>query len=172
MAYKRISPQPVVEGGTGAQTLTGVVIGNGTSALTGNAVTQHDILVGGASNAITSVAPSATSGVPVISQGAAADPVFVTAVVAGGGTGVTTMTTAYAPVCAGTTATGNLQVASTGLATSGFVLTSNGSAALPSFQVVGASGAFSSTVTQVFTSTGTYTPTANMKYCIIEVVGG
>src|SRR6185369_12490328 len=142
---KRISPQPVVEGGTGAQTLTGVVIGNGTSALTGNAVTQHDILVGGASNAITSVAPSATSG----------DPVFGTAVVAGGGTGVTTMTTAYAPVCAGTTATGNLQVASTGLATSGFVLTSNGSAALPSFQVVGASGAFSSTVTQVFTSTGT-----------------
>lgn len=50
------------------------------------------------------------------------------------GTGVTTLTTAYAPVCAGTTATGALQVASTGLATSGFVLTSNGSAALPSFK--------------------------------------
>lgn len=54
--------------------------------------------------------------------------------VAEGGTGVATMTTAYSPVCAGTTATGSLQVASTGLGTSGFVLTSNGSSALPSFQ--------------------------------------
>lgn len=60
--------------------------------------------------------------------------------VADGGTGVSTMTTAYAPVCAGTTATGALQVASTGLGTSGFVLTSNGSAALPSFQVLPAGG--------------------------------
>lgn len=30
----------------------------------------------------------------------------------------------------------------------------------------------SSIVTQVFTSSGTYTPTSGMKYCIIEVVGG
>jgi hypothetical protein len=44
------------------------------------------------------------------------------------------MTTAYAPVCAGTTAIGALQVASTGLATSGFILTSTGAASLPSFQ--------------------------------------
>ena len=55
--------------------------------------------------------------------------------IAEGGTAVSTMTTAYAPVCAGTTATGALQVASTGLSTSGFVLTSNGSSALPSFVV-------------------------------------
>lgn len=54
--------------------------------------------------------------------------------VAKGGTGVSTMTTAYAPVCAGTTATGALQVASTGLSTSGNVLISNGSSSLPSFQ--------------------------------------
>lgn len=57
--------------------------------------------------------------------------------VTGGGTGVATMTTAYAPVCAGTTATGALQVASTGLSTSGFVLTSNGASAVPSFQAGG-----------------------------------
>ena len=57
--------------------------------------------------------------------------------VADGGTGVSTMTTAYAPVCAGTTATGALQVASTGLSTSGYVLTSNGASALPSFQAGG-----------------------------------
>ena len=57
-------------------------------------------------------------------------------IVAEGGTGVNTMTTAYAPICAGTTATGAVQVASTGLSTSGFVLTSNGASAVPSFQAV------------------------------------
>ena len=50
-----------------------------------------------------------------------------------GGTGVNTMTTANAPVCAGTVATGALQVASTGLNTSGNVLISGGSSAVPSF---------------------------------------
>jgi len=59
--------------------------------------------------------------------------------VANGGTGVATMTTAYAPVCAGTTATGTLQVASTGLSTSGFILTSTGAASLPTFQAPAAS---------------------------------
>ncbi len=51
----------VGHGGTGAATLTGVLIGNGTSAVTGNAITQYDVLVGGASNAISSISPS-TSG--------------------------------------------------------------------------------------------------------------
>ncbi len=54
-----------------------------------------------------------------------------------GGTGVATMTTAYAPVISGTTATGTLQVASTGLSTAGYVLTSNGASAVPSFQAPG-----------------------------------
>lgn len=126
-------------GGTGATTLTGLVTGNGTSTMTASAITQHDVLVGGASNAVTSVAPSATSGVPLISQGATSDPAFGTAVVAGGGTGVATMTTAYAPVCAGTTATGALQVASTGLSSSGFILTSTGASSLPTFQAPAAS---------------------------------
>jgi hypothetical protein len=63
-----------------------------------------------------------------------------TVAVTSGGTGVATMTTAYAPVCAGTTATGALQVASTGLATAGFVLTSNGASAVPSFQAPAAGG--------------------------------
>lgn len=51
-----------------------------------------------------------------------------------GGTGIVTSTTAYAPICGGTTATGAFQAASTGLGTAGYVLTSNGSSALPSFQ--------------------------------------
>src|SRR6266436_5594370 len=62
----------VANGGTGASTLTGVLIGNGTSAVTGNTITQHDVLVGGASNSITSIAPSATIGIPLVSAGAAA----------------------------------------------------------------------------------------------------
>jgi len=42
--------------------------------------------------------------------------------------------TAYAPITGGTTSTSGLQSAATGLSTSGYVLTSNGSSALPSFQ--------------------------------------
>jgi hypothetical protein len=72
-----------------------------------------------------------------------------TLIVGNGGTGVATMTTAYAPVCAGTTATGALQVASTGLSTSGYVLTSNGSSSLPSFK------ATSFTVPTVASNVGT-----------------
>ena len=121
----------VAGGGTGATTLTGVLTGNGTSAIVGTAITQYNVITGGASNLPNSVAPSATSGVPVISQGAASQPVFGTAVVAGGGTGLTTLTTAYGVVCAGTTATGALQNAGAGLA--GQVLISNGASALPSF---------------------------------------
>lgn len=57
-----------------------------------------------------------------------------------GGTGLVTSTTAYAPICGGTTATGAFQAASTGLSTSGYVLTSNGASALPSFQALPAGG--------------------------------
>lgn len=70
MAYKRISPQPVVEGGTGIQTAT-----------------------------------------------------------------------AFTPVCAGTTATGAFQSASTGFSTSGNVLTSTGASSLPTWQTPSAGGA-------------------------------
>jgi hypothetical protein len=126
----------VAGGGTGATTLTGVLIGNGTSAVTGNAITQFDVLVGGASNAITSIAPSATSGIPLVSAGSSSNPSFGTAVVAGGGTGITS-TTAYAPIAGGTTSTGPFQAITTGLSTAGYVLTSNGASALPSFQASG-----------------------------------
>lgn len=52
--------------------------------------------------------------------------------VANGGTGLTT-TTAYSVVFSGTTATGNFQ-ASAGPGTTGYLLTSNGAGALPTFQ--------------------------------------
>jgi|SRR5580658_4093489 hypothetical protein len=53
-------------------------------------ITQYNIQTGGANNLLNNVAPSATSGVAVISQGSSSQPVFGTVVVAGGGTGATT----------------------------------------------------------------------------------
>lgn len=119
-------------------TAAGLVKFDGTSAFSGVTTTQHDLLIGAASNGITSVAPSATSGVPVISQGASSDPTFGTAVVAGGGTGLTSAT-AYAVLCGGTTSTGNFQSIA-GVGTSGQVLTSNGAGALPTFQAAASGG--------------------------------
>jgi len=49
MAYKRISPQPVVEGGTGAQTFTAhsLLVGEGTSAITAlGAATNGQLAIG------------------------------------------------------------------------------------------------------------------------------
>lgn len=62
-----------------------------------------------------------------------------------GGTGFITATTAYAPIVAGTTPTGAFQVASTGLATVGSVLTSTGSASVPTWQVPAGAGVTSIT---------------------------
>ena len=55
--------------------------------------------------------------------------------------------------------------------TPGYVLTAN-SGAPPSWQATGASGGFTQINIQTFTSSGTYTPTTNMKYCIVEICGG
>lgn len=103
----------VANGGTGATTLTGVLTGNGTSAVTASSVNQYEVVIGDAANAVTSVSPN----------------------------------------------------------TAGFVLTSNGTSANPTFQAP-AAGGISSVNVQTFTTSGTYTPTAGMKYCTIEVVGG
>ena len=62
-------------GGTGAATLTGVLTGNGTSAVTASAVTQYAVLVGGASNTITSV-PDVATGSVLVSGGVSANPSF------------------------------------------------------------------------------------------------
>lgn len=94
--------------------------------------TQYNVQTGGASGTLNNVAPSATSGVPVISQGSSSQPTFGTMVVGGGGTGVTSTTT-YTPICGGTSSTAAFQsVASLG--NTGDVLTSNGASALPTFQ--------------------------------------
>ena len=52
MAYKQRSPQAVVEGGSGAATLTGVLTGNGTSAFTVSTVTDNTVIMGSTSNLV------------------------------------------------------------------------------------------------------------------------
>ena len=68
----------------------GVVSYDGVSAFTGSPLTSNNALVAGASNNIVNVAPSATSGVPLCSNGVASNPSFQTASIAGGGTNATT----------------------------------------------------------------------------------
>lgn len=65
--------------------------------------------------------------------------------VANGGTGRATATTAYGVIAAGTTATGVQQTISPG--TSGYVLTSNGASALPTFQAAASGGITFSAIT-------------------------
>jgi hypothetical protein len=98
------------------------------------ALTAHNLLIGNGTSALTLLAPSATSGIPLVSQGASADPAYGTAVVAGGGTGNTTFT-AFSVLCAGTTATGAFQNV-VGVGTSGQVLQSNGAGLLPTWATI------------------------------------
>lgn len=109
-------------------TTAGIVKFDGTATFSAITVTQHDVLVGAASNGITSVAPSATSGVPLVSGGASADPSFTTAVVAGGGTGQVTLTNHGVLVGAATSAITQLAAGSAGQ-----VLQSGGASADPAY---------------------------------------
>lgn len=108
------------------------VAGGGTGLST---LTAHALLVGEGASPVALVGPGATSGVPLIAQGASADPTFGTAVVAGGGTGATTLAAHGLLVGNGTSA-----VNVTGAGTPGQVLTSNGASADPSFQAAAGGG--------------------------------
>ena len=68
-------PVTVSHGGTGATTLTGILTGNGTSAVTANAVTQYGTVVAGTSNSVSSIAPGLT-GTVYMSQGLTSNPAF------------------------------------------------------------------------------------------------
>lgn len=147
------------------------IVGNpGTSTLTTSltGITNHNVLVGSGTDTITNVAPSATVGTPLISQGVSGDPIFGVASVPGGGTGSGSFT-AYSIIAAGTTSTGAFQNVS-GLGTSGQILTSNGAGSLPTWQANPGSSVV--VASQIFTASGTYTPTASMKYCLIQCLGG
>lgn len=114
--------------------------------------TQYNVQTGGASGTLNNIAPSATSGVPVISQGSSAQPIFGTAVVAGGGTGISSAT-AYALLAGGTTSTGAHQSLTTGSA--GQILSSGGSAALPTWIANSSSGNLVLIQTQTASSAST-----------------
>lgn len=123
-------------------TAIGLVKYDGAGTFTATTTTNHNLLIGSTSNAITNVAPSATSGVAVISQGAAADPTFGTVVVAGGGTGTTTLTNHGVLIGQATSA-----ITATAAGSAGQVLQSGGAAADPTY----------STATFPSTATGTGT---------------
>lgn len=111
--------------------LTTGIVGNTGTSFTGTAVTQYNVITGAStSSALNNVAPSATSGVPVISQGSSSQPIFGTAVVAGGGTGITS-TTAYGLIAGGTTSTNPFQTVTPGSAHTAVI--SGGTSALHSY---------------------------------------
>lgn len=89
----------------------GVVGYDNAGTYTASAATQYNVQVGGATtHQLASVAPSATSGIPLVSGGASANPSFTTAVVAGGGTSATSFNINGA-VFSNTTTTGALAAA-------------------------------------------------------------
>ncbi len=111
--------------------LTGLWVGSGSSALANltyvtNTNETADLPNSQPLSALTTGIMKVTTATGIISS------LAIPLTVANGGTGLTTFTTAYATVIAGTTATGALQVTAPG--TAGYVLTSNGAAAVPTYQ--------------------------------------
>lgn len=104
--------------GTASQIATTASSGTITFSLIGpftpTSFTAHSVLLGEGTSSIGTVGPNAASGIPLISQGVSADPIFGTAVVAGGGTGATTLLNHGVLVGAGTGAVSGLTVGTTG----------------------------------------------------------
>ena len=71
---------------------SGITKYDGAGTFSAVTVTQYNALIGSSSNGITSVAPG-TTGIPLVSQGAASNPAFSTCAVAGGGLAQSTYTT-------------------------------------------------------------------------------
>lgn len=90
--------------GGNSLTTTGTV-GPNTATISLTGITQYNVQTGGASNALNNVAPGATSGVPLISQGAASQPIFGTALIAGGGTASTSFNTTGVVISGATSTT-------------------------------------------------------------------
>lgn len=151
MAYDGPIPLGVPSGGTGRSTIA-----------------AGSVLCGNTAGTVTLAAPTATTGIPLVSQGSSSTPSFTTAVVAGGGTGDTSFT-AYSVITGGTTSTGALQNVS-GVGSSGQVLTSNGASALPTWQAVSSSA--STYFSAHLTSTQSSVTGDNTNYTIVYDTAG
>lgn len=135
---------------------------NTTPAFFQTNLTANGSIYADASGVFNNVSPSATTGIPLISTGSATPPTHGTMTVPGGGTGISSIT-AYAQIAGGTTSTGAFQDLTAG--SSGKWIVSAGNAAVGTFKTL-------TVKAQVFTSSGTYTPTSGMAWCILECVGG
>ena len=166
---------------------SGVVTWDGTATLTTSSVNQYSMIVGSTAEGVANIAPSATAGIPLVSNGSSANPAFSTAVVAGGGTGATSFAS-HSVITSGATSTaalnavgpltdGQLIIGATGGAPAAAALTQGAGITITNASnaitiAATAASAVSKVAIQAITSTGPYTPTAGMKYCIIEVLGG
>jgi hypothetical protein len=138
MAYKRVSPQPVVEGGTGAATLTahGVLLGEGTSAVVATtAGTNGQVLLGSTAADPAFITPTAGSGLSITTNATTlAYAISAPVSIANGGTNATSMTNTDGVVYYDGT-----RLVTTAVGTATQVLTSNGAGVAPTFQAAGSS---------------------------------
>ena len=147
-----------IDGHTGAYTLVSADIPNNAANTTGNAATATTA-VSFSGSLVGDV--TGTQGATTIST--TAGPNIVTAIndgtgaidAANGGTGDASFTV-FAPIVGGATSTGALQSASTGMSNSGWVLTSNGSSSVPTWQASSAGNAviYSPTTSQATAASG------------------
>lgn len=151
------------------ETTSGVCGFTGT-AFVGTAVTNHAILVGGAtSSTLTSVGPG-TAGQILQSGGAAADPVYSTAIYPATTTAQQLLYSSATNTISGLTTANNAALITDGSGNPS--LTALGNSKILATNASGTVAGRSLTVNiQTFTVAGTYTPTTGMLYCIIEVVG-
>jgi hypothetical protein len=145
--------------GTGSITVAGSA-NTETVQLTG--LTNHALQVGAGTATLTQLGAGTTG--QVLQTNTTADPTWSTATYPSTATGTGKILRADGTNWVATTATYPNTAG-----TSGNVLTSDGTNWISSSTP---SSAFTSITVQTFTSSGTYTPTAGMLYCIIEVVGG
>lgn len=139
---------------------TGLVRADGSGGFNGVTTTQYNVQVGAASNGLTSVAPSATSGIPLISQGVAANPTFGTVEPAGGGLGITTIpTNGQVPIGNGTNYTAATLTAGSGISITNGAgsITISASSSVNSW--VSTSGSFTAASDTGYYITNTSTPT-------------
>ena len=104
---------PIISQGTTADPIYGVAVvqGGGTGLAT---LAVHAVLLGEGVANVGTVVPNATSGLPLISQGTAADPVYGVAVVQGGGTGTNSLPAHAMLIGNGTSAVANLAPGASG----------------------------------------------------------